>query len=118
VSYASADRAEVVRRLQVLRPPLSDVAVFQDVLALEPGEPFAEVLFRRIDECDLFLLFWSSNARKSDWVRLELERALSRPGPGGPPTIVPVVIEGPPTPPPPPGLDHLHFGDPLLYLLR
>jgi hypothetical protein len=115
-SYASRDRAEVVRRVQMLRRPLTDVEVFQDVLNLEPGEEFAPVLFQRIDECDLFLLFWSNNARESTWVRRELEHALRRQGPDGrpPPTILPEVIEGPP----PPELEHLHFNDYLLYLIR
>lgn len=119
-SYASRDRAEVVRRVQMLRRPLTDVEVFQDVLSLEPGEEFAPVLFQRIDECDLFLLFWSSAARESTWVRRELEHALRRQGPDGrpPPTILPVVIEGPPPPAPPPELEHLHFNDYLLYLMR
>jgi RNA polymerase sigma-70 factor (ECF subfamily) len=120
VSYAAQDRPEVLRRVQMLRPPLTDIEVFQDVLGLDPGEPFEAVLYRRIDECDIFLLFWSSNARKSKWVRREIRRARGRQGPDGepPPTILPIIIEGPPPPPPPPELAHLHFNDYLLYLTR
>jgi hypothetical protein len=120
VSYASADRAEVVRRVQMLRQPVTDIEVFQDVLDLAPGEEFEPTLFERIDQCDLFLLFWSSSAQNSEWVRREWEHALRRQGAErrSPPTIFPVVIEGPPPPTPPPELAHLHFNDYLLYLIR
>jgi hypothetical protein len=119
VSYARVDRAEVVRRVQMLRRPLTDIEVFQDILDLEPGDCFEPILYRRIDECDLFLLFWSSNARQSEWVRREIEYARRRQGPNGepPPTILPVLIEGPPPPPPPPEVAHLHFNDYLLYMV-
>ena len=30
-------------------------------------------LFRHIDECDLFLLFWSTAAKQSRWVLKEVE---------------------------------------------
>jgi hypothetical protein len=120
VSYSSKDRTEVIRRVQMLRPPVTDIQVFQDILDLEPGEPWAPILYQRIDECDIFLLFWSSNARKSDWVHREIERVRQRQGPDGlsPPTILPVIIEGPPPPEPPAELAHLHFNDYLLYLAR
>jgi hypothetical protein len=119
VSYARVDRAEVVRRVQMLHRPLTDIEVFQDILGLEPGDFFESVLFRRIDECDIFMLFWSSNARQSEWVRREIEYARKRQGPNGepPPTILPVIIEGPPPPPPPPELAYMNFNDYLLYLI-
>jgi hypothetical protein len=49
------------------------------------------------------LLFWSSAARESHWVREELRYALKRKGGDdlAAPEILPVVIEGPPPPPPP-----------------
>jgi hypothetical protein len=66
----------------------------------------------------LFLLFWSSAARRSNWVRKEIKYALDRKGPkDAPPEIVPVVIEGPPPPPPWPELENLHLADRLLYLM-
>jgi predicted RNA-binding protein with RPS1 domain len=118
VSYSSLDRPEVLRRVAMLRRPLTDLEVFQDILRLEPGEAYEPILFRWIDECDVFLLFWSSNARKSDWVQREIRRARQRQGAHGepPPTILPVLLEGPPPPPPPRELAHLHFNDHLLYL--
>jgi serine/threonine protein kinase len=117
VSYSSKDRPEVIRRVQMLRPPITDIVVFQDVLTLEPGDGYESLLLQRIDECDIFLLFWSSNARNSEWVLREIRHAMKRQGAGGesPPTILPVIIEGPPPPPPPTELAHLHFNDYLLY---
>jgi hypothetical protein len=119
VAYAPPDRPEVLRRVQMLRPPLSDIEVFQETLSLKPGEAVEPVRQRQLEECDLFLLFWSSNARRSEAVARDIQDARRRQGPNGepPPTILPVIIEGPPPPPPPPELAHLHFDDYMLYLL-
>jgi serine/threonine-protein kinase len=118
ISYASHDRREVLKRAQMLARMKIDF--FQDVLDLEPGQRWERQLYRRIDECDLFLLFWSSAAKQSDWVLKEVEYALGRKGgdEAAPPEIVPVIIEGPPLVPPPPALSHLHFDDRLLYFMQ
>ncbi len=99
---------------------LMQIDFFQDLMDLEPGQRWEQELYRHIDESDLFLLFWSSHARASEWVRRELKYALQRQGPDGalPPAIHPIILEGPPPPPPPPELSHLHFDDYLLYLRR
>jgi hypothetical protein len=115
VSYASADRDEVLARVQMLGP--LGIKFFQDVMSLEPGDRWARELYRHIDECDLFLLFWSRAARESEWVEREVAHALARRGPteSGRPEIVPVILEGPPIVPPPPTLASLHFDDRVLY---
>jgi hypothetical protein len=94
------------------------IAFFQDI-DMEPGERWEQRLYLRIDEADLFLLFWSSAASASEWVRREARYALERSGQtaDGRPDIRPVIIEGPPVPPPWEELSHLHFGDKLLYVL-
>lgn len=116
VSYATADRPEVLKRVQMLNRV--GIGYFQDVLSLDPGERWEKALFGRIDDCDLFLLFWSHEARKSEWVQKELRYALDRKrgNDTAPPEVVPVVIDGPPPPAPPDELAHLHFNDFLLYL--
>jgi hypothetical protein len=118
-AYDSEDRSKVLARIQMLRPPLSRIEVFHDTLSLTPGDCREREIYRRIDDCDLFLLFWSRKARESEWVRRELQYAIRRQGPNGepPPTILPVLIEGPPPPLPPEELAHLHFDDHLLYLM-
>ncbi|MBD2562307.1 MULTISPECIES: toll/interleukin-1 receptor domain-containing protein [Nostoc] len=117
VSYSSKDRIEVLKRVQGLA--VSGITVFQDILNLEPGDRWEQELYRNIDECDLFLLFWSTAAKESPWVLKEVLYALERQGSDGlrSPEIIPVIIEGPPLVPPPPELQDLHFNDKLLYLM-
>ena len=112
-SYASPDRNEVIKRVQMLRA--AGIQCFQDVLDLEPGDRWEKQLYRHIDECDVLFLFWSSSAKKSQWVEREWKYALDRKGDD---FVRPVIIEGPPIVPPPPELAHLHFNDKVLYLLQ
>ena len=56
ISYASEDRTKGLARVQMLR--LLGINYFQDILDLEPGQRWEKELYRHIDECDLFLLFW------------------------------------------------------------
>jgi hypothetical protein len=118
VSYASQDRDEVLRRVQMLS--VTRLRYFQDVLDLEPGEVWSTELERAIREADLFLLFWSSSAKASTWVRKEVDFALAcKEGDElSPPEIRPVIIEGPPVIPPWDDLAHLHFNDRVLYFMR
>jgi hypothetical protein len=115
LSYASADRTEVIKRVQGLRA--AGIEFFQDVLSLEPGEQWEQRLYDEIDRCDVFLLFWSSNAAKSEWVARETDRALARQRGStmDVPEITPIIIEGPPVAAPiPESLRHLHFNDYLM----
>jgi hypothetical protein len=117
VSYSSADRKKVLERVQMLGAV--GIRYFQDVLDLDPGERWERKLYQRIDECDLFLLFWSSAAKESEWVRKEVDYALARKGGDdlAPPEIRPVILEGPPIVPPPSNLAHLHFNDRMIYFM-
>jgi TIR domain len=117
ISYASQDRNKVLARVQMLR--LLNIEYFQDLLNLEPGERWENALYRHIDECDLFLLFWSKAASESQWVLREIRYAIARKGgdDNAPPAIHPVIIEGPPIVPPPPELRHLHFNDRLIHFM-
>lgn len=116
ISYASQDRNEVLKRVQMLSRLRIDF--FQDVLDLEPGARWEKELFKHIDESDLFLLFWSTSAKESKWVMDEVRYAMNRKAgdDSAPPAIVPVIIEGPPPVSPPDELAHLHFNDYLVYL--
>jgi len=116
ISYASEDRAAVLRRAQALKA--ARIGFFQDLLSLDPGERWERRLFDEIDRCDLFLLFWSSGAAKSEWVLKEAAYALARRREfGGRPDITPVVLEGPPVPHCPDILRDIHFNDPLVYVI-
>jgi len=117
ISYATQDRTEVLKRVQMLSR--LNIDFFQDVLSLEPGARWEKELYRHIDESDLFLLFWSSAAKESKWVLEEIRYALNRKGGDDltPPEILPVIIEGPPPIEPPKELAHLHFNDYLVYFM-
>lgn len=117
ISYASEDRDEVVKRVQLLRA--LHIHFFQDIWSLEPGARWEKMLYRYIDESDLFLLFWSNTAKNSAWVTKEVSYALSRKAQDEtkPPEIIPIPLEGPPVVTPPEGLQGIHFADPMLYLL-
>jgi hypothetical protein len=117
VSYAMKDLNEVMKRVQMLER--LHVNFFQDLFDLEPGERWERKLYLHIDECDVFMLFWSTASKQSTWVSKEVQYALARKGGDDtrPPEIVPVLIEGPPVPLPNPELAHLHFNDKLLYYM-
>lgn len=117
VSYASEDRHEVLKRTQMLVRLVP--YVFMDFMSLEPGERWAKGLYKHIDECDVFYIFWSTPAKESEWVMKELHYALARKGKdeSAPPEIIPMVIEGPPPASPPSDLKHLHFNDLFMYLI-
>ena len=117
LSYASEDRVEVLKRAQALRA--AQITFFQDVLTLNPGDRWRDKIYKHIDDCDLFLIFWSQAARKSKWVRREISYALAKKKTlaGGRPDILPLLLERPPVPPPY-SLRHLHFDDPISYVMQ
>lgn len=118
VSYASEDRDKVLARTQMLAS--LRIPYFQDILSLDPGDRWERALYRHIDECDLFLLFWSRAALESPWVLKEVRYALDRKQgkDDAPPEIKPVILEGPPMVPPPPELANVHFDDRLVYFMN
>ena len=78
VSYAMKDLNEVMKRVQMLAR--LHVSFFQDLLDLEPGERWERKLYKHIDDCDVFMLFWSTASKQSQWVTKEVQYALARKG--------------------------------------
>jgi hypothetical protein len=115
VSYARKDLTDVLVRVQML--DVLNTTYFQDVLSLRPGARWEESLYHSIDRCDLFLLFWSKNAKGSDYVIREAEYALERQGrdPNREPDIVPIILQ--PDVPLPPRLKHLQFDHFLNHMI-
>jgi hypothetical protein len=118
LSYASEDRVEVLKAAQLISA--LRMRYFQDVLSESPGDQWRERMFSEIDKCDVFLLFWSKHAQRSEWVLREAQYALKRSksvSTDQPIEIVPVLLEGPPPPSPPPSLQEIHFNDPIRYVI-
>jgi molecular chaperone DnaK (HSP70) len=112
ISYAAKDRPEVVKRVQML--PRLGKEFRQDLLSLDPGDRWEKKLYELIRECDATLLFWSSNAKASEWVLKECLYCIDVKGID---RLLPVIIELPP-PLPPPELAELHMNDKLLYFIE
>jgi hypothetical protein len=95
------------------------IEFFQDLLSLEPGQRWEKEIYKQIAICDAFYLFWSSNARKSEWVIREALKALEyqKYSAKGIPHLAPIIIEGPPIIEPPPELADIHFSDPLQHII-
>jgi TIR domain len=111
------DRSEVFKRVQGLRAV--KVSFFQDLLSLEPGDPWHRQICPHIDQCDLFFLFWSKAASESVGVDEEVEYAILRKAGNddAPPEIVPVILESR-RPAPPPELSYLHFDDYIMSMIN
>lgn len=118
ISYASKDRQEVLKRVQMLN--VAKVKFFQDLLTLEPGDEWEKLLYEYIDKSDVFFLFWSQAASESEWVKKEVEYAIKRRADKElpDPEIIPVIIEGPPPAKPPAELSSIHFNDKLIYFIN
>ena len=115
ISYAHEDRAEVLKRVQMLN--LMKEKFFQDFISLEPGKPWEPAIREAIDHSDVVFLFWSKAASTSTEVKKEILYAVARHAgdESAAPAILPVIIEGPPPPAPPDELKFLQFDDKFSY---
>ena len=73
ISYSTQDLEHVDRLRQQLEA--TPVAVFIAEHSVHPGNELSSKISKAIQECDLFVLLWSSNAKNSDWVSQEIGRA-------------------------------------------
>lgn len=73
VSYSTHDLDHVdLLKQQLANTPIS---IFIAEHSVKPGNELTSVISKAIQECDLFILLWSSNAKDSDWVSQEIGRA-------------------------------------------
>jgi len=107
-SYSSKDAETVTRSLSTLAHWAPTLDIFQDCLDLTPNEGYKPRLAAEIAARDVFLLFWSRNARASQWVHWEFETARVRPGMNA---ILPMPLEDPSLAPPPQGFEDKHLRD-------
>ena len=114
-SYASADRDQVLPRIQGIQKALPQLQIFLDVMSLRSGQYWEQELWKTIPDNDVFYLFWSENAKQSEWVEKEWRCALQSRGLD---FIDPVPLAPPDQVPPPPELASKHFNDWVLAFMR
>lgn len=110
VSYSSDDRPLVNAKLDLLRA--MNVRLFFDAETLRAGDDWERKLRDSLDECDLFLLFWSHRSAASKWVQREVELAVERHNGSEArvPDIKPYHVDPPPRASKPEVLRPFHFG--------
>jgi hypothetical protein len=114
-SYASEDRDAVLARIQGIQKAAPKLEVFLDVLNLRSGEDWSKRLWKEIPSRDIFYLFWSESASRSNWVEMEWRCALEARGLD---FIDPVPLVSPNKIPPPRELASRHFNDWVLAFMR
>ncbi len=117
LSHSHEDRAKVLTYAQLL--DALGIRYFQDIASLRAMEKWERRLHEAIDDCDLFLLFWTTSAAQSQWVERETRYALERQAASGDdrPDVMPVFLE-PDAPTPPPWLKAHHFDSLLRLAMR
>lgn len=114
ISYAHKDEVKVRSFHEGLK--LAGIDHFFDRKYLKAGDIFPKVIEDYINSADLFVLFWSENAAKSDYVEKERKQALLRAFPQVKPqeiaklSIYPMSIE-PNAELPDDMKDYYHFGE-------
>ncbi len=105
-SYSSEDRLRVLDRISEIER--NGINVFLDCLSLHPGEEWKTRLEKEIIGREMFLLFWSANAKESEWVDWEWRTAYRHKGIAGidPHPLDPAIDAKPPK-----ELSSLHFDD-------
>ena len=76
----SADREKVLPRLQGMQHTVPNLDIFMDIISLRGGQDWEKRLMDEITLADIFSLFWSHNALKSEWVEKEWKRAYEQKG--------------------------------------
>jgi pSer/pThr/pTyr-binding forkhead associated (FHA) protein len=105
-SYATPDRETVLHVIQGMQKAAPELDVFLDVAHLRSGERWADRLKQEIPQSDIFYLFWSKSASRSEWVDKEWRCAYAAKGID---FIDPVPLVSPALVPPPNELSALHF---------
>ena len=106
-SYASEDALRVLDRVSALKS--CGIDVFVDCLSINPSENWKLRLEKEILRRELFILFWSKNAKDSQWVTWEWQTALREKGINA---IQVQPLQSPFDAPPPQELRDLHFRNP------
>jgi hypothetical protein len=117
LSHSHDDRTKVLTYAQLL--DAVGIKYFQDIASLRAMEQWERRLHQAIDACDLFLLFWTTSAARSEWVERETRYALERQteSDNDLPDIMPVFLDAD-SPQPPEWLKSRHFDSILRLAMR
>lgn len=91
ISHSHHDRHEATKIRDLLKRHGAEA--FFDQEEIYPGDDLPDRILQGIEDCDLFLLVWSSNAARSEWVQNEWNLAYDKRK-----KIVPYVLDGAPLP--------------------
>ncbi len=92
VSYARKDSDRIRRAVALLEA--GGAQVFRDIDDIDFGDDWEEVITRQLQECERVMVFWSANAKESEWVNKEYTIALAQQK-----RMVPVLLDDTPLPP-------------------
>jgi len=93
ISYSRKDitSMEMIRTFICSITPESNV--FVDNRKIKGGDRWERIITDEISRCDLFVVIWSSNARKSKWVNREIELAHKMEIISNKPRIIPILMD-------------------------
>ena len=77
ISYSTKDIDDVNNVEYYLNELGNEINIFRADRSVAPGEYISDEISMAINNCDLFVLFWSKNAKNSEWVPLEIGKAHS-----------------------------------------
>jgi hypothetical protein len=110
VSYSSEDEERVQHCIYGLKKARGAMEIFYAPDSIRSGEMWKQKIRQAIEKADVFYLFWSVNAMKSEWVNKEWRCAYNLKGKE---FINPFPLDSPKEAPPPFELSDIHFDDPF-----
>lgn len=106
ISYSRKDSDFVNNLSKALQ--LRGIKVWLDRGRIRVGKEFNEEIFEAISDSDVFILVVSRSIKTSEWVKKELEKALSLNQQEGTPRILPILIDNSEMPT---ELQYYHYSD-------
>lgn len=96
ISYNKKDK-EIATDIAVFLE-VEDIKVWFDEWEILAGDSIIEEIESGLSECTHFIIIWSVNSAKSNWVRKELKSILCEAIRIGVPRIIPVILDKTPLP--------------------
>ena len=91
ISYNKAD-SKVARELAIFLAA-EEIDVWFDEWEVRAGDSILGKVEEGLKSCSHFILLWSQNAEKSNWVRQELRSALAKAIDDGMPRVIPIRLD-------------------------